>query len=212
MDPGETGDAARCDRPPARPFRATQQRLGLHRLRLHGELTELRADDLRFSLAEARDLFAGSGVDLPETALAVLHERTEGWAAYQAGATFFDSFPRASEWGERAMELAHRHGWADEPSSGIVAMVIGAVRAWQGRVEEAEPWIRRSERILRAESHPVAGMATYYVRGVLELARGRDAEALAAFRAAERPAGQLAGPNLLVTALRAFILQTPVRG
>ena len=28
-------------------------RLGLHRLRLEGELTEIRADDLRFSLAEA---------------------------------------------------------------------------------------------------------------------------------------------------------------
>src|SRR5206468_6077069 len=29
-------------------------RLGLHRLRLEGELTEIRADDLRFSLAEAK--------------------------------------------------------------------------------------------------------------------------------------------------------------
>jgi LuxR family maltose regulon positive regulatory protein len=32
-------------------------RLGLHRLRLEGELTEIRAADLRFSLAEARALF-----------------------------------------------------------------------------------------------------------------------------------------------------------
>jgi LuxR family transcriptional regulator, maltose regulon positive regulatory protein len=80
-----------------------------------------------------------------------------------------------------------------------------------GAGEEAEPWIQRSENILRAESHPVAGMATYYVRGVVELARGRDADALAAFQAAERPAAQLAQPNLLVTALRAFVLQTRVR-
>ena len=29
-------------------------RLGLHRLRLEGELTEIRAADLRFTLAEAR--------------------------------------------------------------------------------------------------------------------------------------------------------------
>jgi LuxR family transcriptional regulator, maltose regulon positive regulatory protein len=56
-------------------------RLGLHRMRLQGDLTEIRADDLRFSLAEARELFAGSGVDLPEDAVAALHERTEGWAA-----------------------------------------------------------------------------------------------------------------------------------
>jgi len=131
--------------------------------------------------------------------------------AYQAAAEFFQSFPRASEHGELAMELARRHGWTDEPTSGIVAMVIAAVKAWQGRGEEAEPWIQRSERILRAESHPVAGMATYYVRGVVELARGRDADALAAFQAAERPAAQLARPNLFVTALRAFVLQTLVR-
>ena len=35
-------------------------RLGLHRLRLEGELTEIRAADLRFSLAEARALFGAS--------------------------------------------------------------------------------------------------------------------------------------------------------
>ena len=56
-------------------------RLGLHRLRLAGELTELRVDDLRFSVAEARALFGAAGVQLPEEALARLHERTEGWAA-----------------------------------------------------------------------------------------------------------------------------------
>src|ERR1700733_5246794 len=35
--------------------------LGLHRLRVAGELTEIRAADLRFSLAEARALFAAAG-------------------------------------------------------------------------------------------------------------------------------------------------------
>jgi LuxR family transcriptional regulator, maltose regulon positive regulatory protein len=56
-------------------------KLGLHRLRLEGELTEIRAADLRFSLAEAAELFAATGVGLPEQALARLHGRTEGWAA-----------------------------------------------------------------------------------------------------------------------------------
>ena len=56
-------------------------RLGLHRLRLEGELTEIRADDLRFSVEEARELFATAGVELSESALVMLHERTEGWAA-----------------------------------------------------------------------------------------------------------------------------------
>jgi ATP/maltotriose-dependent transcriptional regulator MalT len=56
-------------------------RLGLHQLRLAGELTELRADDLRFSVAEARALFGAAGVQLSQDALAQLHRRTEGWAA-----------------------------------------------------------------------------------------------------------------------------------
>ena len=52
-----------------------------HRLRLDGELTELRAADLRFSLPEAQELFAAAGTGLSEAAVALLHERTEGWAA-----------------------------------------------------------------------------------------------------------------------------------
>src|SRR5580693_612461 len=56
-------------------------RLGLHRLRLEGELTEIRADDLRFTVAEARALFAAAGVELPGPTLALLMDRTEGWAA-----------------------------------------------------------------------------------------------------------------------------------
>jgi LuxR family maltose regulon positive regulatory protein len=56
-------------------------RLGLHRLRLEGELTEIRPDDLRFSLPEARELLAAAGVDLADPAPALLVDRTEGWAA-----------------------------------------------------------------------------------------------------------------------------------
>jgi LuxR family transcriptional regulator, maltose regulon positive regulatory protein len=56
-------------------------RLGLHRLRLEGELTEIRADELRFTLQEARQLFQVAGVELSAEALSTLHERAEGWAA-----------------------------------------------------------------------------------------------------------------------------------
>jgi LuxR family transcriptional regulator, maltose regulon positive regulatory protein len=40
---------------------------------------EIRKPDLRFTVAEASELFAAAGVDLPE--VAPLVERTEGWAA-----------------------------------------------------------------------------------------------------------------------------------
>ena len=55
--------------------------LRLHQLRLAGELAELRAAELRFSLPETRELLAASGITLSGTGAALLHERTEGWAA-----------------------------------------------------------------------------------------------------------------------------------
>ena len=56
-------------------------RLRLHQLRLAGELAEIRAADLRFSESETRELLGASGVALSEAGAALLHQRTEGWAA-----------------------------------------------------------------------------------------------------------------------------------
>ena len=53
-------------------------RLGLHRLRLEGELAEIRADDLRFSVDEARALFAAAGVELAGPALGLLMSGPRG--------------------------------------------------------------------------------------------------------------------------------------
>ncbi len=55
--------------------------LGLHRLRLVGELAELRGPDLRFSLDDARSLLRASGITLSNAGLDSLQERTEGWPA-----------------------------------------------------------------------------------------------------------------------------------
>jgi LuxR family maltose regulon positive regulatory protein len=56
-------------------------RLGLHQLRLAGELAEIRAADLRFSERETRELLDASGITLSAAGAALLHQRTEGWAA-----------------------------------------------------------------------------------------------------------------------------------
>jgi LuxR family maltose regulon positive regulatory protein len=55
--------------------------LRLHQLRLAGELAEIRAADLRFSERETRELLEASGIVLSEAGAALLHQRTEGWAA-----------------------------------------------------------------------------------------------------------------------------------
>jgi LuxR family maltose regulon positive regulatory protein len=56
--------------------------LQMSRLRVRGELAELRAEDLRFSLAEALEFFGNQlGTGLSERDVHRLLERTEGWAA-----------------------------------------------------------------------------------------------------------------------------------
>jgi LuxR family maltose regulon positive regulatory protein len=59
----------------------TEPPLRLHRLRLSGELCELRDRDLHFSLAESGSLLANFGVEVAADDLALLHQRSEGWAA-----------------------------------------------------------------------------------------------------------------------------------
>jgi LuxR family maltose regulon positive regulatory protein len=56
-------------------------RLELHRLRLAGEVAEIRAAELRFSERETRALLDALGIALSEAGAARLHQRTEGWAA-----------------------------------------------------------------------------------------------------------------------------------
>ena len=114
--------------------------------------------------------------------------------AYQAASWAFQSFAVATGHSCQAIELAERHGWTDKPAAGVACMVRGTVLVWQGRPEQAEPWVQRAECALRAEAEPAAVLGTRFTRGVLEMARGRDADALAAFRAAEQLAGRLVGP------------------
>ena len=55
--------------------------LPLHRYRLAGELTEIRAGELAFSVGEAGQLMEQHGIDLPADSLAFLTSRTDGWVA-----------------------------------------------------------------------------------------------------------------------------------
>ncbi len=54
----------------------------LSRLRVRGQMTEIRARELCFTLDEARDFFSQSmNLDLSTETIKILEERTEGWAA-----------------------------------------------------------------------------------------------------------------------------------
>ena len=117
----------------------------------------------------------------------------------------------AAERSMQAIGLARRHGWTDEPTAGIAYVVLAAGLAWQGRLQEAESWVERAERTVRPEAEPAAAMGVGYVRGLFELARGRDHAVLAAFSAAERLAGRLSAPHYLLARTRALQLHALVR-
>ena len=55
--------------------------LPLARLRARGQLTEMRAAELRFTPAEAGELLQHAASALPDASVAALAARTEGWAA-----------------------------------------------------------------------------------------------------------------------------------
>ena len=131
--------------------------------------------------------------------------------AYQSAVDFYRSFERSAERATAAVELARRHGWSNEPAFGAACLVLGSSLLWQGQLDEAEPWIQRAESTLRAETHPVPRLSTLGLRGVLELARGQDAEALASFLAAEQLARRLAAPLHTLPPTQAMLVHTLVR-
>ena len=131
--------------------------------------------------------------------------------AHLAPVEMFRSYARAAERSRQAIELAERHGWASDPAAGTACMVLGTMLTWQGRLDEAEPWVQRAERTLTAEAQPATGHVIRYIRGLLELVRGRDTDALAAFRAAEPLARRLAAPHYTVPRARALLVHALVR-
>jgi LuxR family maltose regulon positive regulatory protein len=110
----------------------------------------------------------------------------------------------------QAIELAERHGWGEEPLAGMAYAQVGFVLLYQGRLDDAEPWLERAERTLRTEVEPAAGMSLRHARALLELARDRPQEALAASQGAEL-AATLVGPHTFVTWMRSRKLRTLVR-
>jgi LuxR family maltose regulon positive regulatory protein len=119
--------------------------------------------------------------------------------------------PAAADSGMQAIELARRHGWADEPVAAAACVAFASQLLWQGRLDEAAPWLEQGQRVIREKADPVTALGLCYDRGVIELARGRDQNALAAFTRAERLTERVAGHHALAIKTRAFLLHTQVR-
>jgi LuxR family maltose regulon positive regulatory protein len=120
------------------------------------------------------------------------------------------SFAVGVERARHAIELALRHGWSEAPIVAPAYLALGLATVWQGRLEEAASWLDRAGRAVPAEAEPMAGLMLHLLRGLLDLARGRDEEALAALSAGARLAGQVTYVPL-VTRAEALLLHAAMR-
>ncbi|HEY6758549.1 MAG TPA: LuxR C-terminal-related transcriptional regulator [Baekduia sp.] len=127
------------------------------------------------------------------------------------------SFERARRASLEAIELARTHGWPEETVVGTAYVALGGILVWQGRLDEAEPWLAQARRALYAELEPAEGVLLRRAQGMLELARGRDEEATFALRSATRldellsAAGAGTRPRALAAHAHALMLQAKVR-
>jgi len=124
----------------------------------------------------------------------------------------FRSQTTAEQQALRAIELAKAHGWEETTAAVATAYIeLSSVMLWRGRLEEAEQWLDRAERVGDQVTQPTEALMLHAGRGLLEAARGQHAKAAAAYREAERIEGLLVMPHMLATRLRALNLQTLVR-
>jgi LuxR family maltose regulon positive regulatory protein len=127
--------------------------------------------------------------------------------AHRALLSVFRSLEPVEQRAMQAIELARKHGWEEAaPATATAYVALGAATVWRGRLREAESWLDLAERVLEHDTQPTAAML-YATRGLLEFARGRHAEAAAAYRDAERMERLLVMPHMFTARVQALKLQ-----
>jgi LuxR family maltose regulon positive regulatory protein len=121
------------------------------------------------------------------------------------------SFALGRQRAVEAIAIAEAHGWASEATFGVAPATLAGIEVGQGRFEEAEHWLERAEQVLRPDVEPAAELLLHLLRGALLSAKGRDEEAIDAFRASERRQTLLVAPQALRVATRGFLAQALVR-
>jgi LuxR family transcriptional regulator, maltose regulon positive regulatory protein len=131
--------------------------------------------------------------------------------AHSAMVVTFRTFSLAAQRSAEAIQMAQRHGWSEEPVTGVAYSVLAGAMVAHTRFEEADRWFARAHATLRPEAHPSAALLFHFTRGNLELARGRNTEASVDYRAAERLGRRLTRTHTITTRIRGQLLHALVR-
>jgi LuxR family maltose regulon positive regulatory protein len=111
----------------------------------------------------------------------------------------------------QAIAVAERVGWSTHPFVGVAAITLAGVVIDRGRFAEGERWVDRAEAILTDAPEPAALIGVHHARGLLAMADGRYADALAAFRRGERVADRLRAQHFLAFLERQWQLRAQLR-
>jgi len=136
--------------------------LPLARLRARGQLTEVRAADLRFTIEEAEAYLRGvMGLDLPEESVAALEEKTEGWiAGLQLAALSARGREDASRLAE-AFTGSNRHVLVNLKINELLSRVEEAERALTDR-ERSDEFSDDERNRLLGEATALRAYAAFY--------------------------------------------------
>ena len=110
-----------------------------------------------------------------------------------------------------AIAIAERLGWSTLSFVGVADMILAAVLIDRGHLDEAEEWLRRSDSVLTGAAEPAASVGLRHTQGMLAMAREHHADALTAFREAERLAEGLRAPHFLAAVARQWQLRAQLR-
>ncbi len=165
------------------------------------------------------ELWAGAGDDAElhlEEALALARRNGRpyvemGCLGHLAAAAGRHSLTAQRELAGQTLEIMERFGWMSEPIAPMVLATMAEVDVWQGRFDDAEPWLARAEQALRPSAEPAKELAVRYSQGVLRLGQGRLAQAVAALLEAERLQSLMVTPDPLAVQARGLRVQTLVR-
>jgi LuxR family maltose regulon positive regulatory protein len=131
--------------------------------------------------------------------------------AYRAHLSSCRSLATAEQQATEAIELARRDGWEETESAAVAYVVLANEALGRGRLLETEGWLARAERALEHVVRPTAALTLNTAWALLERARGRYAEAAAAYREAERTGALLVRPHTHATRHQAIHLEILVR-
>jgi LuxR family maltose regulon positive regulatory protein len=131
--------------------------------------------------------------------------------AHRPVVEIFRARARGEEEARQAIELAQKHGLEEDVAVAVAYIVLGAAAFWRGRLQEAEHWLELGENILAQDAQPAVALLLYAARQVLELARGRPAQAMIYLRAAEGMEMPLVMPHTWSLRTRAARLRVLIR-